>query len=62
MVVKMKTQPAEPLERSCTGTAPLTTQGVGTGSEDWTTHMKVEPPTKFTGKGLPTVCDWVEET
>ena len=24
--------------------------------------MKLEPPTKFTGKGLPTMRDWVEET
>ena len=25
-------------------------------------HMKLEPPTKFTGKGFPTVRDWLEET
>ena len=24
--------------------------------------MKLEPPTKFTGKGFPTVRDWLEET
>ena len=25
-------------------------------------HMKLEPPAKFTGKGFPTVRDWLEET
>ena len=25
-------------------------------------HMKLEPPAKFTGKGFPTVWDWLEET
>ena len=24
-------------------------------------HMKLEPPTKFTGKGLPIIQDWMEE-
>ena len=38
------------------------TQGVGRGSEDRTTHMKLEPPAKFIGKGLPTMHDWVKET
>ena len=25
-------------------------------------HMKLEPPAKFTGKGFPTIRDWLEET
>ena len=25
-------------------------------------HMKLEPPAEFTGKGFPTVWDWLEET
>ena len=25
-------------------------------------HMKLEPSAKFTGKGFPTVWDWLEET
>ena len=25
-------------------------------------HMKLEPPAKFTGKGFPTVRDWLEDT
>ena len=25
-------------------------------------HMKLEPPAKFTGKGFPTIWDWLEET
>ena len=25
-------------------------------------HMKLEPSVKFTGKGFPTIWDWLEET
>ena len=58
----MRTRPESPVERS--GTAPsffIATQATG-GSADRGGHLKLEPPAKFTGKGLPTVRDWVEET
>ena len=40
------------------GVAPAPTPAVGGMGG----HMKLEPPAKFTGKGFPTVRDWLEET
>ena len=40
------------------GSAPGPVPAVGTAGG----HMKLEPPAKFTGKGFPTVRDWLEET
>ena len=40
------------------GAAPGVVLAVGGASG----HMKLEPPAKFTGKGFPTVWDWLEET
>ena len=53
---------AKPLECNRTVTTPLTTQVVGRDSDDRSAHIKLDPPAKFTGKGLPYVRDWVEET
>ena len=62
MSAGMRTRPESPVERSRTFPSPFTaTQAVG-GSADRGGHLKLEPPAKFTGKGLPTVRDWVEET
>ena len=42
--------------RGGSGPGPVPTVGNVGG------HMKLEPPAKFTGKGFPTVRDWLEET
>ena len=59
----MRTRPESPVERSIIVTPPFTaTQFAGRGSKERSAHMKLEPPAKFIGKGLPTARDWVEET
>ena len=51
------------MEQSRTITRPFNAaQIAGRGSEERSALMKLEPPAKFMGKGLPTVRDWVEET
>ena len=62
MTARMQIEPPEPFEHSRTVTPPLTIHGTEKGSDDRCTHMKLEPPAKFVRKGLPTICDWVEET
>ena len=62
MAARMRMQPTEPVEHSRIVTPPLMTQGAGRGSDERGAHMKLEPLAKFTGKGLSTVCDWVEKT
>ena len=47
-----------PLSPHTGGAAPGLVPAVGGISG----HMKLEPPTKFTGKGFPTIRDWLEET
>ena len=59
----MRTVPAQPNFGSQTVDSPFTiAQYAGHGLDDKNPHMKLEPPAKFMGKGLPTVRDWVEET
>ena len=62
MSAGMRTRPESLVERSRTFPSPFTTTQAAGGSADRGGHLKLEPPAKFIGKGLPTVHDWVEET
>ena len=60
--VGMQTRPESPVERSRTIPPFFSATQAAGGSADRGSHLKLEPPAKFTGKGLPIVRDWVEET
>ena len=62
MSAGMRTRPELLVERSRTFPSPFSATQAAGGSADRGGHLKLEPPAKFTGKGLPTVRDWVEET
>ena len=60
-MTRMQTMPPETLECSRAMTPPFTIHGAGKGSDDKSSHMKLEPLAELIVKELSTVCDWVEE-